>query len=103
MLSVKEVQQALGYFCERGSLVGVHPQAPLSQARVLGVGGMASLGEMGEEWVGERHPGSADDIGLLPRVESPHQHAKGVGVGPSGDLQRWKQQAQGSSRVGNWQ
>ena len=64
----------------------VHPQASLSQAYVLGVGGMASLGEMGEERIAERHPGSADDIWLLPRVESPHQHTKGVGIRPSGDL-----------------
>ena len=48
-LSVKKVQQAACYFCERGALMRVPPQAPLGQVRVLGGG---SLGEMGEECVG---------------------------------------------------
>ena len=71
-------------------------QASLSQACVLEVGGMASLGEMGEERVGAQHPSSADDVGQLPRVERPHQHTKRVGVGSSGDLQR---EAAGSGSI----
>ena len=78
----------------------VHPQAPLSQACVLGVGGMASLGEMGEERVAEQQTRLAG-IGLLACVERPHQHAKRVSVGSSRDLQGHRQQAQaGAEWVG---
>ena len=63
--------------------MGVPPQAALRQ---VFVGGRSGLGEMGEEGVGQQ-PSCLDYIGALAHVEGPHQHTKGVNVGPSGDLQ----------------
>ena len=89
-LFVEDGHEAAQYFGERGSLVRVPLQAPLSQALVLGVG---CGREVGEECVGLQHPG-CPHVGLLPSVERPHEHTERVDVGPGGDLQgRWAEQA----------
>ena len=57
-------------------------QAPSGQGDVLWV---ARVEEMGEPLVGQQTPSGAH-IGLLPRVEGPHQDPVGVDVGPGGHL-----------------
>ena len=62
--------------------MGVHLQAPSSQGDVLW---MACVKEMGELLVGQQLP-SVAHVGLLPRVEGPHQDPVGVDVRPGSHL-----------------